>query len=123
HASSRTFDLPVPCFPFPIPTVRVAPLRSRADSRRVRRTSSTVPPAPSTELLRLMAPRVAVAQAKVSRVAGRGSHRSVHFFVRNLFPNNDDERPHLDRARGPRDGWGHRLDRKALEAPETSISE
>ena len=35
--------------------------------------------APSTELLRLMAPREAIASAKVSRAAGRGSHRSVHF--------------------------------------------
>ena len=26
-----------------------------------------------------MAPRVAIAQAKVGRAAGRGSHRSVHF--------------------------------------------
>ena len=41
---------------------------------------SSVPRAPRTELLRLMAPRVASAQANVSRVAGRGSHRSVHFF-------------------------------------------
>ena len=77
---------PSSLLPLPIPTVRVAPLRSRADSRRLRRTSSTVPPAPSTELLRLMAPRVAVAQATVSRVAGRGSHRSVHFSVRRAAP-------------------------------------
>jgi len=37
-----------------------------------------VPRAPSTELLRLMAPREAIASAKVSRAAGRGCHRSVH---------------------------------------------
>jgi hypothetical protein len=59
--------------------------RGCAHDRRASRShssSSSVPAAPSTELLRSMAPRVAIAQAKVSRAAGRGSHRSVHLFVR-----------------------------------------
>jgi hypothetical protein len=49
-------------------------------------TSSSVPTAPRTELLRLMAPREALASAKVSRAAGRGSHRSVHLFLVSSSP-------------------------------------
>ena len=57
------------------------PLRLVSVPPRSHSSSSSVPTAPSTERLRLMAPREAIASAKVSRAAGRGSHRSVHFFL------------------------------------------
>jgi hypothetical protein len=81
--------------------------------------------APSTELPRLMAPRVASASAQVSREAGRGSHRLGAFLVgsvrdrrsakRQAVPSSltgssyaaNGTRTDLDRALQPygSDGW------------------
>ena len=63
---------------------RLNRLRLVSVSSRSYSSPSSVATAPSTELLRLMAPREAIASAKVGRAAGRGCHRSVHLLPRPL---------------------------------------
>jgi hypothetical protein len=74
---------PLPGAPLPrgLQRFRVAQLVTPTNSAPGVADCGRVSTASSTELPRLMAPREADAQAKVSRVAGRGSHRLGAFFV------------------------------------------